>query len=376
MENRQTTEIQGQLGRPSPLDRNKAIAALELGFFSKRLSAIDDPSLRFLSINVIKVDLSHLSDEIPANHFLRLHQLLDELERLRNVVAADPELLRSLTELYHGVPIDAIPPPVLRWQEVPSEINELAERALAVGSGLWVCHRTGQDIGALVHAVEINRRMGLRQTDRYRRQVWERAVTNIGMLVQGGLRTDPWLRDFLGPAIEIEKLIKSSSLAPPAPPEGVSFAEPCPALQYPFPIAATDEKTLYEFIMRRLWVAMHFSDYDVESKGENQGHGTGEEPVIEDDPDKRMGPRWDEKNRQFIIDGVVVHTYKQKATNQLLVLEAFEAERWATLIDTPIDDSKHRTQTLKELNEIARDKIKFRGDGTGERIKWERPSGK
>lgn len=98
--------------------------------------------------------------------------------------------------------------------------------------------------------------------------------------------------------------------------------------------------------------------------------------MIEDDPDKRMGPRWDEKNRQFIIDGVVVHTYKQKATNQLLVLEAFEAERWATLIDTPIDDSKHRTQTLKELNEIARDKIKFRGDGTGERIKWERPSGK
>jgi len=258
MENRQTAEIQG---RPaSPLDRHKAIAALELGFFSKRLSAIDDPSLRFLSLDVIKVDLSRLSDEIPTNHFVRLHQLLDELERLRNAVGADPKLLRSLTELYVGEPIDAIPYPALRWQEVPSEINELADCALAVGAGLWVCYRTGRDIGDLVRGVEMIRRLGPGQRHRYSEQVWERVVVNIRVLVQGGLRTDPWLRDFSSPAIEIEKLIKSSSLAPPVLSERVGFREPCPVTNYPFPNVATDEKTLYEFIMWRLWVALQLSD--------------------------------------------------------------------------------------------------------------------
>ena len=98
--------------------------------------------------------------------------------------------------------------------------------------------------------------------------------------------------------------------------------------------------------------------------------------TIKPDEDKRNGPQWNEKSHEFSIDGVVVHAYKRKAKNQFLVLEAFEAEGWATVIDTPIDDSKQRTQTLKELNKLAQGKIKFHGDGTGERLKWERPSRK
>ncbi len=97
---------------------------------------------------------------------------------------------------------------------------------------------------------------------------------------------------------------------------------------------------------------------------------------IQFDRDEPKGPQWDAKKHEFLIDGVVVHAYKRKAKNQFLVLEAFELVGWETVIDTPIDDSKQRTQTLKELNKLAPDEIIFRGDGTGEGIKWEKPGRK
>ena len=94
------------------------------------------------------------------------------------------------------------------------------------------------------------------------------------------------------------------------------------------------------------------------------------------DKDKRKGPRWNARTHEFLIDGVVIYTYKRKATNQFLVLEAFEADDWETIIDTPLDTGKHSAD-FEMLNKLAPGKgTRFCADGTGDRLKWERPSRK
>ena len=81
-------------------------------------------------------------------------------------------------------------------------------------------------------------------------------------------------------------------------------------------------------------------------------------------------PRWDEANRQFFINGVVVKTYKHKAVNQTAVLAALQESGWARRVLLPFHKVK-TSQTLKELNRLAPDKMRFRGDGTGEGLTWE-----
>jgi len=103
--------------------------------------------------------------------------------------------------------------------------------------------------------------------------------------------------------------------------------------------------------------------------------GNVEVKVVSPAINRDAGPRWDEKNREFLIDGVVVHTYKRKAVNQFCVLRAFEAAGWEHSIESPLRKDLH-SQTLKALNAHAPDKIEFHGDGTGEGLRWEKPGEK
>ena len=83
-----------------------------------------------------------------------------------------------------------------------------------------------------------------------------------------------------------------------------------------------------------------------------------------------LRPKWDENNRELSVNGLVVKRYKHTADNQTRVLAAFQKHEWSTRVPNPL----HRTdthQTLKELNKLAPDKIRFRGDGTGKGLTWE-----
>jgi hypothetical protein len=60
------------------------------------------------------------------------------------------------------------------------------------------------------------------------------------------------------------------------------------------------------------------------------------------------------------------------AKNVILVLDAFEEEGWARAIYDPLhgDDPQRRHETISSLND-GLNLIRFHGDGTNERIKWD-----
>jgi len=83
-------------------------------------------------------------------------------------------------------------------------------------------------------------------------------------------------------------------------------------------------------------------------------------------------PVWDSDSRELYVDGKCVKRYVRKAQNQTAILEEFQQQGWPKRIDSPFSkaDFERLHQTLKELNSI--DGLHFYGDGTGERIGWER----
>ena len=89
-------------------------------------------------------------------------------------------------------------------------------------------------------------------------------------------------------------------------------------------------------------------------------------------------PRWDADDRILYVGPLVVKEYRVRSPNQEAVLSAFQEEQWPHYIDDPLspvaDQSpKQRLRdTVKRLNENQKNRlIRFRGDGTGERVRWE-----
>jgi hypothetical protein len=89
-------------------------------------------------------------------------------------------------------------------------------------------------------------------------------------------------------------------------------------------------------------------------------------------------PRWDADDRTLYVGHLVVKEYRVRSPNQEAVLSAFEEEGWPHYIDDPLspvgDQSpKQRLRdTIKCLNANQKHRlIRFRGDGTGERVRWE-----
>lgn len=91
----------------------------------------------------------------------------------------------------------------------------------------------------------------------------------------------------------------------------------------------------------------------------------------------RCKPRWDADARLLRLDGKTVRQYKRRASNQELILSAFQEEGWPARIDDPLpphpdQDTKRRlNDTIKCLNRKQENQlIHFRGDGTGEGVVW------
>jgi hypothetical protein len=89
-------------------------------------------------------------------------------------------------------------------------------------------------------------------------------------------------------------------------------------------------------------------------------------------------PTWDEQRRQLRVGRVLVKEFKLPSPNQETLLMAFEEEGWPPRIDDPLppvaqlDPRRRLHDTIKALNrKQKRYLIRFRGDGSGEGIRWE-----
>jgi hypothetical protein len=90
-------------------------------------------------------------------------------------------------------------------------------------------------------------------------------------------------------------------------------------------------------------------------------------------------PRWDHESRVLYLGGQVVKRFKRPSPNQDRVLSAFEEEGWPNRIYDPLPPKDevvtknrlHATIKWLNLNQETR-LLRFRGDGTGECVCWER----
>lgn len=93
--------------------------------------------------------------------------------------------------------------------------------------------------------------------------------------------------------------------------------------------------------------------------------------------DRPLTPSWDSEDRVLRVGGIVVKEYRVRSPNQEAVLAAFQEEGWPRYVDdplspTPEQNPKQRLRdTIKWLNANQKNPmVRFRGDGTGERVGW------
>ena len=89
-------------------------------------------------------------------------------------------------------------------------------------------------------------------------------------------------------------------------------------------------------------------------------------------------PNWDRETRTFMVGGFLVKRFRVPSPNQEAVLDAFQEEGWPRSVDDPLSPVADRQpkrrlrDTIKCLNmNQANRAIRFRGDGTGQRVSWE-----
>jgi hypothetical protein len=95
--------------------------------------------------------------------------------------------------------------------------------------------------------------------------------------------------------------------------------------------------------------------------------------------EKSAGPSWDGDRKVLRFDGQLVKQFKVPSPNQEAILAAFEEESWPAAIDDPLPpqpgmEEKCRLRaTIQSLNaHHAKCLLRFRGDGSGQRVVWER----
>jgi hypothetical protein len=89
-------------------------------------------------------------------------------------------------------------------------------------------------------------------------------------------------------------------------------------------------------------------------------------------------PNWDSGSRTFLVGERLIKRFRVPSPNQEAVLDAFQEEGWpASIVDPlpPVGDQQPKSRlrdTIKCLNnnQVAT-LIRFRGDGTGQRVLWE-----
>jgi hypothetical protein len=89
-------------------------------------------------------------------------------------------------------------------------------------------------------------------------------------------------------------------------------------------------------------------------------------------------PKWDHQRRQLRVGTKIVKEFKLPSPNQETILTAFEEECWPPQIldplspAPPLDPRRRLHDTIKALNRNQKHGlIRFRGDGSGEGIRWE-----
>jgi hypothetical protein len=93
-------------------------------------------------------------------------------------------------------------------------------------------------------------------------------------------------------------------------------------------------------------------------------------------------PSWDSRSRRLWLGNQLLKEFRQPAPHQTRLLDVFEEQGWLHAhIEDPLSadeqenegDAKRRLhETLKNLNRtIPPRTIRFRGDGTGQGIRWE-----
>jgi hypothetical protein len=111
------------------------------------------------------------------------------------------------------------------------------------------------------------------------------------------------------------------------------------------------------------------------AKGGLNGHAAASPPLSP--ARSACVPQWDRDSRVLYVAQRVVKEFRVRSPNQESVLAAFEEEGWPRYIDDPLSPSeqcpKHRLRdTIKGLNANQKNRlIRFRGDGTGERVRWD-----
>jgi hypothetical protein len=85
-------------------------------------------------------------------------------------------------------------------------------------------------------------------------------------------------------------------------------------------------------------------------------------------------PRWDDDGRTLYFDGKEIKKFRRHpAPNQTELLTAFEEEGWPPTIPDPFTDPQKLEQTIWDINKrLPPGTIRFRGDGTGEGVTWEK----
>ncbi len=103
----------------------------------------------------------------------------------------------------------------------------------------------------------------------------------------------------------------------------------------------------------------------------------------DDSPNGLPTPSWDCELQELRVGITIIKQFKVPARNQETILSAFQEEGWPVFIDDPlpqhseIDPKRRLHDTINSLNRNQKnDLIRFRGNGSGEGIRWElmRPS--
>ena len=91
------------------------------------------------------------------------------------------------------------------------------------------------------------------------------------------------------------------------------------------------------------------------------------------------GPCWDASRHELRLGRQLIKRFRWPALNQETILAAFEEDGWPAKIDDPLslkpdlDPKRRLADAIKCLNRNQEARLlKFRGDGTGEGVLWDR----
>jgi hypothetical protein len=108
--------------------------------------------------------------------------------------------------------------------------------------------------------------------------------------------------------------------------------------------------------------------------------GSGSDANDNPNADVRV-PHWDKERHELRWGSLVLKRFRVPAANQVTILDAFEEEKWPYRIDDPLSPVTGRDPRARlhsainklNLHHLIRF-VRFRGDGTGLGVCWERVS--